>query len=92
VGEKGRSSVSEQRVHESVRTSLDNLPKVDQRREVEPDNIHLQLGAIGVLDHGAYDGIPDFDMVKVHAGFATRFEHTFWFLGWHARECMTGEG
>jgi len=33
-------------------TSLDNLPRINQRREVKADNIYLQLGAIGVLDHG----------------------------------------
>ena len=26
--------------------SLDNLPRVNQRREVEADNVHLQFGSI----------------------------------------------
>jgi len=34
-------------------TSPDNLLRINQRREVEADNIHLQFGSIVVLNHGA---------------------------------------
>ena len=37
--------------------SLDNLSGINQRREVEADNIHLQLESIGVLNHGTNDGL-----------------------------------
>ena len=47
--------------------SLDNLSGINQRREVEANNIYLQLGAIVVLDHGADDGILDFPVMQVHA-------------------------
>jgi hypothetical protein len=41
----------------------------NRRREVEADNIHLQFGTVGVLDHGANDGILDFAVVQVDADF-----------------------
>jgi len=40
----------------------DNLPRINQRRAVEADNIHLQLGAVGVLDHGAHHRVLSFHM------------------------------
>jgi len=64
-------------------TSLDDLPHINQRREIEADNIHLQFDSIGVLNHGANDGILDFAVVQVHADFVTYFELALWFLGWH---------
>jgi hypothetical protein len=33
------------------------LDERHQRREVEADNIHLQFDSIGVLSHGAKNGI-----------------------------------
>ena len=33
--------------------SPDSLPRINQRREVEADNIHLQFCSIVVLNHGA---------------------------------------
>jgi hypothetical protein len=41
----------------------------NQRREVEANNIHLQFDSVGVLDHGAYDGLLDFAVMQVHAYF-----------------------
>jgi len=70
-------------------TSLDHLPRVNKRREVEADDIHLQFGAIGVLDHGANDSILDFSVVQVHADFVADAElsvvRSLW--GWDAMEC-----
>ena len=37
--------------------SLDNLSGINQRREVEANNIYLQLGAIVVLNDGADDSL-----------------------------------
>jgi len=65
-------------------TSLDNLPKVNQRRKVEADDSHLQFGSIVVLNHGANDGILDLAVVQVHADLVAYFELALWFLGWHA--------
>jgi hypothetical protein len=39
---------------------LDNLPRINQRREVETDNIHPQFGAIGELNYDAHHGILNF--------------------------------
>jgi hypothetical protein len=66
-------------------TSLNNLPRIDQRREVETDNIHLSLDSIVVLNHGANDGILDFAVMKVHADFVADLELPIvWLLwGWH---------
>ena len=70
-------------------TSLDHLPRVNKRREVEADDIHLLFGAIGVLDHGANDSILDFSVVQVHADFVADAElsvvRSLW--GWDAMEC-----
>ena len=57
----------------------------NQRREVEADNIHLQFGTVGVLDHGANDGILDFAVVQVDADFVADLKLALWFLSWHAR-------
>jgi len=69
-----------------VAFSLDNLPGVDQRREVETDNIHLQFDTI-VLNHGANDSILDFPVVQVDADFVAYLKFALWVLGWHAKEC-----
>jgi len=65
------------------------LPRVNKRREVEADDIHLLFGAIGVLDHGANDSILDFSVVQVHADFVADAElsvvRSLW--GWDAMEC-----
>jgi hypothetical protein len=37
-------------------TSLDNPPRINQRCQVEADNINLQFDSVIVLDHGANDG------------------------------------
>jgi len=67
--------------------SLDNLPRINQRREVEADNIHLQFDSIGLLNHSANDGVLNFAMVQVHPDFVTDLELSIiWLLwGWHAR-------
>jgi hypothetical protein len=54
--------------------SLNNLPRINQRREVEADNIHLQFDPIVVLNHGANNGILDFTVMQVHADIVTDFE------------------
>jgi hypothetical protein len=66
--------------------SLDNLPPIDQRREVKADNIHLQFDSILVLNHGANDSILDLPAVEVDSDFVTGLEFALWLLwGWHAR-------
>jgi hypothetical protein len=40
-----------------VPPSLGNLPRINQGRQVETDDIHLQFDSIVVLNHGANDGI-----------------------------------
>ena len=44
-------------------TSLDNLPRINQRREVETDDVHLQFGLIAVLNHGTNDGVLNLPVV-----------------------------
>jgi len=40
--------------HEWTRaTSLDNLSRINQRRQVDADDVDLQFGAIDVLRNGA---------------------------------------
>jgi len=69
---------------------IDNLPRINQRREIETDNIHLQFDSIIVVNHGANDGILDFPVVQVHADFVTDFElPVVWLLcGWHGKQCI----
>jgi len=67
----------------SKATSLDNLPRINQRREVQADNIHLEFDSIIVLNHGAYDGILDSPVVQIHADLVTDFDLALGFLGWH---------
>ena len=64
----------------------------NRRREVEADNIHLQFGTVGVLDHGANDGILDFAVVQVDADFVADLKLALWFLGWHARNVRWRRG
>jgi hypothetical protein len=47
-------------------TSVDNLPRINQCREIETDNIHLQFDSIFVLNYGADDSILDFAVVQVY--------------------------
>jgi hypothetical protein len=47
--------------------SLNNVPRINQRREVEANNIHLQFDSIVVLNHSADNSILDFPVVQVHA-------------------------
>ena len=47
--------------------SLNDLLRINQRREVEADNIHLQFDSIVFLNHRADDGILDFPVMQVHA-------------------------
>ena len=74
--------------------SLDNLPGINQGREVEADHIHLQLRAIAALNHGANDSILDFSVVQVHADFVTDLELRVVRLlaDCHAKECTPEEG
>jgi len=68
-------------------TSIDNLPRINQRRQVEADNIHLQFGAVAVVNHGAYCGILDLAVVQVHADFVAYLKIRAFGL-WLAREGM----
>jgi len=68
------------------------LLRIDQRREVEADNIYLQFDSIGVLHHGAYDGVLDFAVMEVDADFITDLELALWFVGWHARNLRRKQG
>src|SRR6516162_2656222 len=51
------------------RTSVDHLLRINQRREVETDDIHMQFDSIAVLNHGANDGILNLPVMEVHADF-----------------------
>ena len=66
-------------------TSLDNLPRIDQRYEVEPDNIYLQLDSIVVVNHGAHYRVFNFAVVQVDAYFVADVEFALWCLG-HGRK------
>jgi len=52
-----------------VLPSFDNLPRINQRREVEADDVHLQFDSIVVVNHGANYGVLNFAVMKVHADF-----------------------
>jgi hypothetical protein len=54
--------------------TVNDLPIVNQRRQVESDHIHLQFDSIGVLNHGFHDGILDLAVVQVHADFVADLE------------------
>jgi hypothetical protein len=41
------------------RLAINNPRQVNQRREVQTDNIHLQFDSIVVVNHSANDGILD---------------------------------
>src|SRR5215469_12789556 len=71
-------------------TSPDNLPGINQRREVEADDIHLQFDSIVVVNHGAHDGILDFAVVQVYSDLVADLELPLvWLLcGWHGKECI----
>ena len=64
-------------------TSLDNLPRINQRGEVEADNVHLEFDYILILNHGADDSILDFAVMQIDADFIADRELSVWFLGWH---------
>jgi hypothetical protein len=34
-----------------------NLPRIKQRRDVEIDDVHLQLQPVRLTDNGFYDGV-----------------------------------
>jgi len=58
------------------RTSVDHLLRINQRREVETDDIHLQFDSIAVLNHGANDGILNLPVMKIYADFVADLELT----------------
>ena len=71
---------------------LDNLPRINQRGEVEADNVHLEFDYILILNHGADDSILDFAVMQIDADFVADFELALWFPGWHStnkREAAT---
>ena len=70
---------------------LNDLVRINQRREVETNDVYLQFDSIVVLNHGANDGILDLAAKQIHADFVTGLEVALWFLGWHAVDCMTGK-
>jgi hypothetical protein len=53
-------------------TSLDNLPRINQRRKVEADDVYLWFDSIVVLNHGANHSIFNFPVVQVDADCAFR--------------------
>ena len=69
-----------------AKSSLDNLPRINQRREVETYDIHLYFGFIAVLNHGANDSILNFPVVQVDADFVADLELPVigLLVGWHA--------
>ena len=86
----GRTDPLSQRLRAIARcsgpVSLDNLPRINQRREV-----HLQFDYILILNDGANDSILDFAVVQVHADFVAYVEFAFWLLGWHAKNVRLTE-
>jgi len=64
-------------------TSFDNLPRINQRRKVETDDVHLWLDSIVVVNHSTNDGVLNFAVVKVDADFVADLEVALWFLGCH---------
>jgi hypothetical protein len=50
------------------------LPRINQRREVETDNIHLQFETVAVVNHGSNDSILDLAVMQVHANFVADVE------------------
>ena len=66
--------------------SLDNLPRINQRCEVEAYDVHLEPGFIAVLNHSSNDSLLDFPVVQVDADFVTNLKlSVIWLLwGWHA--------
>ena len=51
-----RSHLSQYSRH-CTAVSLDNLPRINQRCQVQAENVNLQLGAVRVLNHGAKKGV-----------------------------------
>ena len=41
-------------------TSLDNLSRINQRCEVETNDVHLQFDFVAVLNYGSNDCVLDF--------------------------------
>ena len=58
------------------------MPGINQRREVETHNVHLQFDSIIVLNHGTNDGILDLSVMQVHADFVADLELALWVLDW----------
>ena len=69
-------------------TSLDNLPRINQRHKVEADDVYLWFDSIVVLNHGANHSIFNFPVVQVDADSRltscgiqwlkpTRLDHSF---------------
>ena len=71
--------------------SLDNLSRINQRREVETDYVHLKFDLIAVLNHGSNDSVLNLSVVQVDADFVANLELSIIGLswGWHAGECTT---
>jgi hypothetical protein len=67
--------------------SLDNLSRINQRREVETDYVHLKFDLIAVLNHGSNDSVLNLPVVQVHEDFVADLEFvvvSLWW-GWYAR-------
>jgi len=62
---------------------LGNLPRINQRREIKADNIHLQFDSIVVLNHGANNCIFNLPVMQIHADFVAdlKFARILWILG-----------
>jgi hypothetical protein len=56
--------------------------RINQRRQVETDNVHLQFETVAVVNHGANNGVLNFAAVKVDADSVTdsEFLAASWFF------------
>jgi len=61
--------------------------RINQRRQVETDNIHLQVDSVGILNHGAYDQLASrrMNLVTIKQGITT-------YCRWIARAAIGSRG
>jgi hypothetical protein len=79
-----RSHLSQYSRH-CTAVSLDNLPRINQRCQVQADNVNLQLGAVDLLNHGPNDGVINLTAIQIDADFIADLEFRVLVL-WPARE------
>jgi hypothetical protein len=68
------------------------LTRINQRRQVESDDVHLKFDLIAVLNYGSNDSVLDFPVVQVDADFIADLELAIIALGWHAGMYHNGRG